>query len=92
MQKPLPDTRLPSGAASSAIHTPTISSTTTREGSSPQNGSSLLDDQIPPIVKRIIRARVNSHTKLKGKKYSRIHHTTVASNLGQKEKIPLQSQ
>ena len=38
------------GAASKAIHTPTISSTTTREGSSPQDASRRLAAQIPASV------------------------------------------
>ena len=43
--------KLPAGAANSGIQTPTISSTTTREGSSPQMGSTAFADRMPAIVK-----------------------------------------
>lgn len=43
--------RLPAGAAKSGIQTPTISSITTREGSSPQIGSTAFAERMPAIVK-----------------------------------------
>ena len=43
--------KLPAGAAKSGIQTPTISSTTTREGSSPQIGSTAFAERMPAIVK-----------------------------------------
>ena len=49
----------PAGAASKAIHTPTISSTTTREGSSPQDASRRLAAQIPASVNTKINATVS---------------------------------
>ena len=49
----------PDGAANNAIHTPTISSTTTREGSSPQQGSRRLVAHIPITVKTRTRTTVS---------------------------------
>ena len=55
-----------SGTASNGIHTPTISSTTTREGSSPQQASSLSAAQIPAKVNTITNAAVIHKTTEKG--------------------------
>ena len=63
-ERDINDHKLPAGAAKSGIQTPTISSTTTREGSSPQIGSTAFAERMPAIVKIpinnavIIRSRV----------------------------------
>lgn len=51
---------LPTGAAIKGIHTPTISSTTTRRGSSPQKGIILLVDQMPSKVNNTVNTMVNT--------------------------------
>lgn len=52
--------RLSPLAASNGIQTPTISSTTMREGSSPQYGSNRLADHTPANVKTMTKAAVTS--------------------------------
>lgn len=49
---------LPAGAAISGIQTPTISSTTTRLGSSPQKGITLFVAQMPNMVNNSVKMTV----------------------------------
>ena len=52
--------RLPAGAAMRGIHTPTISSTTTRRGSSPQKGITLLVAHTPNTVNNNVSTTVSA--------------------------------
>ena len=56
----------PTGTASRAIQTPTISSTTTFDGSFPHSDSNLSADQIPAAVKRTISKLVTTNKILNG--------------------------
>ena len=70
----------PAGAASRLIHTPTISSTTTREGSSPHTGSRQSVAQTPAIVKTSIKATVIHNNAIPDRRNDRRYHTKVANN------------
>ena len=70
----------PAGAASRLIHTPTISSTTTREGSSPQAGSRRSAAQTPAKVKTSIKATVIHNNATPDRRNDRRYHTKAASN------------
>lgn len=60
------------------IHTPTISSMTTRLGSSPQKGISLLVAHVPMIVKIIEADKVSAISILEDTKSPAAYHSIVA--------------
>ena len=72
--------RLSPLAASNGIQTPTISSTTMREGSSPQAGSRRSAAQTPAKVKTSIKATVNHNNATPDRRNDRRYHTKAASN------------
>ena len=64
--------------ANNAIQTPTISSTTIREGSLPQTGSNTLALNIPKIVNNNIKKIVVYNKKAGDKSIDSTYHTKVA--------------
>lgn len=65
----------------SGIHTPTISSTTTREGSSPQNGCKRFVAHVPSIVNTITSAKVTADSTKDGSQRLSSPQTIVAKTL-----------
>ncbi|GHT32653.1 hypothetical protein AGMMS49574_16610 [Bacteroidia bacterium] len=70
---------MPSLTTNNGIHTPTISSTTTREGSSPHIDSTIPDDQTPKIVNTTTNRVVAINKEWgNGRISDKIHHIIVA--------------
>ena len=69
-----------SGTASSGIHTPTISSMTTRDGSSPQIVSTAVAAGMPRAVNRTTHVNVPICSTSKGKNNEAIPHKRRANN------------
>ena len=66
-------------AKSKGVHTPIISSTTTRLGSSPQYGCNLAVAQVPRMVNSMMAVRVSQNTEIGVKSSVAPIHMIVAS-------------